>query len=123
MATGWLLSLVGGGALMIAIAPNAASAIIGFTMMGLGCSAVYPITISAAAQRTDRPAAINVAALGQSAFVIFFLGPPLLGFVAEYFGIRSSYLVCLPIVVASLFCLRSLNGPQPKTESAVKHGT
>ena len=37
--------------------------------------------MSAAAQRTDRPAATNVAALAQISFVSFLLAPPLLGLV------------------------------------------
>ncbi len=106
---GVLLGLTGIGAAMIIFAPAPMVAIAGFVIMGIGCSAVYPITISAAAQRTDRPAAVNVAALGQSAFVILFLGPPLLGFIAEHFGVRSAYLACLPLVVASLLFLNSLD--------------
>lgn len=103
-----LLALSGLGVFLVGVAPHPALAILGFTLMGIGCSAVYPITISAAAQRTDRPAAVNVAALGQSAFVIFFLAPPLLGFVAEHFGIRNSYLICLPMILVSIACLRAL---------------
>jgi len=48
-------------------------------MMGVGTSAIFPLAMSAAAQRSDRPAAINVAALAQTSFVAFLLGPPLLG--------------------------------------------
>jgi hypothetical protein len=40
--------------------------------------------------------------------VVFFLAPPILGFVAHYFAIRQSYLVCLPLVIASLFAVRAL---------------
>ena len=87
---------------MVFIAPYSFVALIGFALMGAGSSGVYPLAVSAAAQRTDRPAAVNVAALGQMAFVIFFLAPPLLGFVAQYFGIRYSYAVCLPVVFAAL---------------------
>ena len=36
-------------------------------------------------------------------FVVFFLAPPLLGFVAEYLHIRASYLVCLPLLLAGLW--------------------
>ena len=80
--------------------------------MGIGCSAVYPLAVSAAAQRTDRPAAVNVAALGQVSFVVFFLAPPLLGFVAQYLGIRNSYLVCLPLLLAGLWAANFALGPR-----------
>jgi hypothetical protein len=44
-----------------------------------------------------------VAAIGQVSFVVFFLAPPLLGFVAEFLGIRWSYLICLPLLLAGLW--------------------
>ncbi len=90
------------------LAPHPYVALFGFALMGGGCSAVYPLAVSAAAQRTDRPAHLNVAALGQMSFVVFFLAPPLLGFVAEHAGIRISYLVCLPIIIAALCLTKAL---------------
>lgn len=98
-----MLALASVGALLVGAAPNAELALLGFALMGAGCSAVYPLAVSEAAQRTDRPAAVNVAAIGQVSFVVFFLAPPLLGFVAEFFGIRMSYLICLPLLLAGLW--------------------
>jgi MFS family permease len=103
-----LLTVAAAGALLVGVAPADWVALIGFTLLGMGCSAVYPIAVSAAAQRTDRPAAINVAALGQVTFVVFFLAPPLLGFVAQYSGIRNSYLITLPVILCGLIAARAL---------------
>ncbi|RUX90891.1 hypothetical protein EOA25_32855 [Mesorhizobium sp. M2A.F.Ca.ET.040.01.1.1] len=44
--------------------------------MPSGCPNGPTRSRAAAAQRTDRPAAINVAALSQISFVAFLLGPP-----------------------------------------------
>jgi MFS family permease len=82
--------------------------LIGFALLGVGTSAIFPLAISAAAQRSDRPSAINVAALVQLAFTMFLLGPPLLGFVAEHWGIRSAYGVGIPLVILSLLTSGSL---------------
>ena len=98
-----MLSFASLGALLVGTAPLPELALLGFALMGAGCSAVYPLAVSAAAQRTDRPASVNVAALGQVSFVVFFMAPPLLGFVAEYINIRASYLVCLPLLLAGLW--------------------
>jgi MFS family permease len=103
-----LLSTVATGLVMVAAAPNPFIALVGFGLMGLGCSSVYPLAVSAAAQRTDRPASINVAALGQVTFLVFFAGPPLLGFVAEHFGIRFSYWIVVPVIIAALVTTRAL---------------
>ncbi|MBB3310482.1 MFS family permease [Rhizobium sp. BK196] len=104
----FLLVLSVGGVCAVWLAPHPYVALFGFALMGAGCSAVYPLAVSAAAQRTDRPAHLNVAALGQMSFVVFFLAPPLLGFVAEHAGIRISFLVCLPVIIAALCLTRAL---------------
>ncbi|MGV3552177.1 MFS transporter [Rhizobium sp.] len=96
------------GIAMVWLAPHAYVALAGFALMGAGCSAVYPMAVTAAAQRSDRPAVVNVAALAQMSFVVFFLAPPLLGFVAEHWGLRNAYLACLPLIVLSLLASPAL---------------
>lgn len=102
------------GVVMVAAAPHPAVALLGFMLAGLGCSSVYPLAISAAARRTDRPSAVNVAALSQMTFIVFFAGPPLLGFLAEHFGIRTSYWVIVPVLVGALL----MTGALAPTKSA-----
>lgn len=101
----WILMA---GCLAVTFAPAASVALIGFALMGIGSATMFPLAISAAAQRTDRPAAVNVAALAQFSFMIFLLAPPILGIVAELFGIRVSFGVGLPLIVLSLATLRVL---------------
>ena len=72
------------GVLVVFAALHPAASLLGFALMGVGTSAIFPLAMSAAAQRHDRPAAINVAALSQLSFMAFLLAPPLLGFVAEH---------------------------------------
>lgn len=97
-----LLTILGIGVLLVFFAPVAWSAYLGFALIGIGSSALFPLAMSAAAQQTDRPAAINVAALAQFSFTAFLLGPPLLGYVAEHFGIQWTFGVGLPVVVLGL---------------------
>lgn len=85
-----------------------AVAFVGFALMGAGTSVVFPLAMSAAAQRQDRPSAINVAALSQLAFTSFLVTPPLLGWVAEAVGIRWAFGACLPLVILSLWATREL---------------
>src|SRR5690606_11292372 len=83
-----LLIVLGAGVLCAFFAPAAWVAYLGFALIGVGSSALFPLAMSAAAQQTDRPAAINVAALAQFSFTAFLLGPPLLGYIGEHFGIQ-----------------------------------
>ena len=107
-----LLTILGSGALLVFFAPAAWVALLGFGLMGVGSSAIFPLAMSAAAQRTDRPAATNVAALAQISFVAFLLGPPLLGFIAEHFGIRWSFGIGIPLVLLS-FVFAGALGSKP----------
>jgi MFS family permease len=112
-----LLIVLGAGALLVFAAPSGAVALVGFGIMGVGTSAIFPLAMSAAAQRTDRPAATNVAALAQTSFVAFLLGPPLLGFVAQHWGIRWSFGLGLPLVALSLAAAGSLGQKPAQTRA------
>jgi MFS family permease len=96
------------GVSLVALAPDPVSALFGFALAGIGCSSIYPLAISAAARRTDRPSAVNVAALSQMTFVVFFAGPPLLGFIAEHFGLRLSYGIIVPLLFTALLARQAL---------------
>jgi len=113
-----LLGVLGVGTLMVTWAPASAVALLGFALMGVGTSVMFPLAMSAAAQRTDRPAATNVAALAQISFVSFLLGPPLLGFVAEHWGIRWAFGVGLPLVVLSVLLSPILRGARQSPTAA-----
>jgi MFS family permease len=109
-----LLAVLGLGTLLVFYATADWMALVGFGLMGMGTSVIFPLAMSAAAQRTDRPAATNVASLAQISFVAFLLGPPLLGFIAEHWGIRWSFGIGLPLVVLSFVVAGALgNKPIP----------
>jgi MFS family permease len=103
-----LLGVLGAGTLLVFVAPSGAVALLGFALMGIGTSAIFPLAMSAAAQRTDRAPATNVAALAQISFIAFLLGPPLLGGVAQALGIRWAFGVGLPLVALSLVAASAL---------------
>ena len=103
-----LLTVLGAGTALVFTAPAAWAALLGFALMGIGTSAIFPLAMSAAAQRTDRAPATNVAALAQFSFVAFLLGPPLLGYVAQAFGIRWTFGVGLPLVALSFAAAAAL---------------
>ena len=82
--------------------------LLGFAFIGGGSAVIFPLAMSAAAQKIDRPATINVASLAQISFLVFLLAPPILGFIAENFGIRISFGIGLPLVIVSWFFISSL---------------
>ena len=103
-----LLLILALGVMLVFAAWHPALSLLGFALMGVGTSAIFPLAMSAAAQRHDRPATVNVAALSQTAFIAFLVAPPLLGFIAERWGIRQAFGLGLPLVVVSWLSLSAL---------------
>jgi MFS family permease len=97
-----LFVALGLGCITVVLSPWPILSLIGFAAMGLGTSAIFPLAMSAAAQRNDRPSALNIAALAQFSFMIFLIAPPILGFIAHGWGIRTAYGIALPFVLISL---------------------
>jgi MFS family permease len=117
-----LLATMAVGVLLVFFSPAPLLSMLGFALLGIGSSALFPLAISAAAQRTDRSAAINVAALSQISFVAFLLGPPLLGFVSDHWGIRSAFGIGIPFIVLSLLTAGSLGRKVAPGNSAAPAG-
>ena len=71
-----------------------------------------PVDRGAMAQRTDRPAVVNVAALAQTSFVTFLIAPPVLGAIAQHWGIAWSFGIGLPLIALS-FAFTGVLGNKP----------
>ncbi len=58
-------------------------------LWGIGASLGFPLTISAASDTgPDAPKRVSVVAI--TGYLAFLVGPPLLGFLGEHFGLRSA---------------------------------
>lgn len=79
------------GLLTAVILPTIVPTTIGFLLVGLGVASVVPMTYSLAGRsRTIQPG-VALAMVSSIGFLGFLLGPPLIGFVAEAFGLRWSF--------------------------------
>lgn len=110
-----MILILGIGTASVVFSQFPAMGLLGFALIGIGSSGLFPLAMSAAAQRTDRPASINVAALAQLSFLVFLLAPPILGFVAEHLGIRFAFGIGLPFVLFSWLTVNQLMPPEEKT--------
>lgn len=97
--------IAGAGLALAGAAPTVPVAYVGFLLGGLGVSVVGPIALGLVGQAVSprhRLAAISqAAALGYAAF---FLGPVIMGYVSEGFGLRVSFYVigAVMLVVAAV---------------------
>lgn len=90
------------GVVVTVTASGTAQALVGLAALGFGCSVGFPLGVTAAARLGDRPAAANVAMLSLFSLCGFLVGPPMIGFVAEYLDLRFGLAMLLPPLLLSL---------------------
>ena len=101
------------GVILVILSTSSILAILGFLFMGAGSAVIFPMAISIAASRNDRPAETNVASLTQFAFGMFLLGPPILGFIGEAYSLRWSFSLCIPLLILSCLMLMIMIKKEP----------
>lgn len=97
------LALAAAGAALAAAAPGPVVALAGFAVLGLGASVVVPVAL-ALTGRLAGPAARGraIARATVVGYLGFFLGPPMMGLVAEGVGLRASYAVVALVLAGAL---------------------
>ncbi|MCM6761825.1 MFS transporter [Rathayibacter sp. ZW T2_19] len=86
------------GIAVVVVADSAAMAGVAVALWGLGAALGFPVTLSSAADSDDPTA--TVSAVATAGYVAFLVGPPLLGFLGEHFGLRGAMIVVLVLVAA-----------------------
>jgi fucose permease len=88
-------------------------------LWGLGASLGFPLTISAASD-TGPDAPTRVSVVATTGYLAFLVGPPLLGFLGEHYGLRSAMLAVLALVIVAALVARAVAKPEsePVTERA-----
>jgi MFS family permease len=104
-------NIVIGGALLSAISMSALlmlhhpwAAIAGFSLVGLGFSCIVPILYSSAANEPGYTAESAIAVVSTISFTGFFIGPPIIGFISDQYGLSSALVlvVGLSIIISAI---------------------
>ena len=94
--------LLGGVGLLIAILITQPLAVmVGFLILGLGCSLGAPILYKASMELPDTSPAAGLATFATLSFVGFMAGPPIVGFIAEGYGLPYGLLFVAILLFAS----------------------
>ncbi|XTZ37102.1 MFS transporter [Salmonella enterica] len=86
-------------------------------LWGLGASLGFPLTISAASD-TGPDAPTRVSVVATTGYLAFLVGPPLLGFLGEHYGLRSAMLVVLGLVLIAALVARAVAKPETEAQAA-----
>lgn len=87
--------LIATGILIAIIYPHFWTALIGFCFVGVGVSAIFPITYMLAGQSKKYSPGMAISIIGTYSIVGTFIGPPLIGYLAHAFGLQNAFFLIL----------------------------
>jgi MFS family permease len=96
------------GIALFALAPSIPWAFAGAALSGAGVAIVFPLAVTAAANRPGRSSADNVAALNMLSFSAFLIAPPIIGFVSELLGLRVALLMLAPVALMTVLLAKEV---------------
>ena len=98
------------GIAMVIFVDSAFIAGVSVIFWGLGASLGFPLTISAASD-TGLDAPTRVSVVATTGYLAFLVGPPLLGFLGEHYGLRNAMLGVLALVMGAALVDRAVAKP------------
>ena len=90
------------GLIVIFFFKSVYSAIMGFSLLGIGISNIIPLSYSIASKVKGIDSAVGISIISISAYGVFMIAPALLGLIANYYGISF---VFLPLIFLFIFSL------------------
>jgi len=109
-------ALAGGGLAMSLLVGHPATAMLGFSLVGLGVANLIPILFSSAGRTQGIPVGTALAAVATTGYFGFLAGPPLIGLAAEAAGLPAALaIVC---VACALVAARAGIIPPPRATLA-----
>jgi MFS family permease len=107
ITAGGLLAAV--GLIVVALAPSAIVAIIGFAIVGLGISPVLPMAFVAASHHDPGHTGIAVARVNVGNYIGFVIGAPLVGVIGEFSSLRIGFAVLVAAALGIAVMARSFD--------------
>jgi MFS family permease len=95
------------GLLLALLTSQPAVTIFGFACVGLGLSVIFPLVVSAAGRDKSMPESSAIAAVTTLGYLAFFVGPPVIGFTAELFTLRSALLIVVGLSITIVVLARA----------------
>jgi MFS family permease len=85
--------MISSGLFTAVIFPYLIPSTLAFMLVGLGVSSIVPTIYSTAGKHSKIPPGIALATVSSVSFLGFLMGPPLIGYISEAFGLRYSFAV------------------------------
>lgn len=86
-------ALICTGMVLPSLLPSFFWAVLGFSLVGIGTAPIIPMTYVLATSSSPYSPSVSISLIATWALMGMFLGPPLVGFLAQLFNLRISFLV------------------------------
>ena len=80
------------GLALVSIAPHWWLVLVGYTLVGTGCSNIVPIMFSRAGRQTVMPSAVALSCVSTMAYTGILVGPAFIGMVSELIGLSTVFM-------------------------------
>ena len=80
------------GLALVSIAPHWWLVLVGYTLVGAGCSNIVPIMFSRAGRQTVMPSAVALSCVSTMAYTGILFGPAFIGMVSELIGLSTVFM-------------------------------
>ncbi len=87
--------LITTGILSAVLFPNFWTALIGFCLVGIGVSPIFPMTYMLAGKSQKYSPGMAISIVGTYSIVGMFIGPPLIGYLSHAFGLQKAFLIIM----------------------------
>lgn len=81
------------GVLIAVFFPTFWTALLGFCLVGFGTAAIFPMTFALAGTSKKYSPGMAISIISTYAIVGMFIGPPLIGYLAQAFGLQKAFLI------------------------------
>jgi predicted MFS family arabinose efflux permease len=98
VASGGLLAA--GGIALATLVPIPALALLGYALVGLGCSNIVPVLFTAVGRQRTMPQAVAVPAITTLGYAGILMGPAGIGFIARHSSLPIAFLVVATLMIA-----------------------
>lgn len=85
--------LISTGIFLAILFPQFWTALIGFCLVGIGVSPIFPMTYMLAGKSKKYSPGMAISIIGTYAIVGMFIGPPLIGYLSHAFGLQYAFLI------------------------------
>jgi len=103
VTVGGLLAM--GGILLATLVPLWQAALLGYAMVGLGCSNIVPVLFTAVGRQTSMPQSVAVPSMSTLGYAGVLAGPAAIGFIAHHSSLPMAFLL-----VAALMLFVAISG-------------